>query len=612
MQYLSSDESRGRYPGTEGNEKAAEYICKNFEQYGLLPWKGTYFSPSEITLRDTENMVNISLIGEDRTIREFDYGKDFIQRLPQKCNLSLPLTKDPKIDDCILLLNDSDDMEKYLDLPNVQAFFIYSNILFKKNTNIVMDDNLSGKPYYIISEGMYKILKENYGNIIRINSSYVDEKILTNNVIGKLEGKNKDSVLVISAHFDHVGSIGDQIWNGAIDNASGVSSLMELARNFDKESIPECDILFCAFNCEEAHFIGSKDIYLLVQNEYKNIYNLNIDCIGGKEINEIVIDRNNASDSVTDLLCEKLIGRLNELGLKSKLTVNTIPSDHTSFPNGIGITSDTYNKYLHTTHDKLELIDMEYLNKITEAIQAILPDLLKVITINEVNSEEKVMKDITAVKNGLKLGEYCYVTIENETRLVYNNNATLTLDEFEDKFMIDLSFANAIFDDEYTYIHTSLGQTFRAAIENNEKVTDKIYKDELNVRDLFQISFKSKEINENNPIASIEFIIFNMQNEVDTENYEMMTNIKAGEIFDINDMSLKLVVKDDSNPKEEVQFNTLTTELNGERTNIVINLSLNNGFNLSRAEDYLQKNNIASFITTMGEEIFKSIGETIQ
>jgi hypothetical protein len=103
-----------------------------------------------------------------------------------------------------------------------------------------------------------------------------------------------------------------------------------------------------------------------------------------------------------------------------------------------------------------------------------------------------------------------------------------------------------------------------------------------------------------------------MQNEVDTENYEMMTNIKAGEIFDINDMSLKLVVKDDSNPKEEVQFNTLTTELNGERTNIVINLSLNNGFNLSRAEDYLQKNNIASFITTMGEEIFKSIGETIQ
>jgi hypothetical protein len=255
---------------------------------------------------------------------------------------------------------------------------------------------------------------------------------------------------------------------------------------------------------------------------------------------------------------------------------------------------------------------MEYLNKITEAIQAILPDLLKVITTNEVNSEEQVMKDITAVKNGLRLGEYCYVTIENETHLVYNNNATLTPDEFEDKFMIDLSFANAIFDDEYTYIHTGLGQTFRAAIENNEKVTDKIYKDELNVRDLFQISFKSKEINENNPIASIEFTIFNMQNEIDIENYKMTTDIKTGEILDINDMSLKLVVKENSNPKEEVQFNTLTTELNGEHTNIVINLSLNNGFNLSRAEEYLQKNNIASFITTMGEEIFKSIGETMQ
>jgi hypothetical protein len=613
MQYLTSEECMGRYPGTRGNENATEYISKKFEQYGLLPWKETYFSPSEITLRNTENLVDISLTRENKTITRFEYGEDFIQRLPQDCNLSLPVTNEPDGEDGILLLKNSNDMEQYSNLSYIKAFFIYENSLFKKNTNIEMDVNLTEKPYYIISDHMYKLMEENYGNIININSSYIEEKVIANNVIGKLEGRNRDTVLIVSAHLDHVGFIGDNIWYGAIDNASGVSSLLEIAKNFDKDSTPECDILFCAFNCEEAQLIGSKDIYELVKNDYKNIYNLNIDCIGGKEINEIVIDRNIDSDSIADLLYEKLYGHFYELGMESKLTTNTIPSDHNSFPNGICITTDTNNKYLHTTFDKLELIDMEYLNKITEAIQTILPELLKVITTSEIDSEAQLQKDISVIENKLNLGEYCYVTIDNDTRLIYNSTVSQTINEFEKNFIIDMDFANTIFDREYSLVNIRLGQNFHAAIEENyEKSIDKIYKEELNVSDLFNISFKKKEINANNPMVGIEFYIYNMQNEVDAENYEMMNENKSDDIFNMKDMSLSLVENKASNPGEEKLHNTLTTELKGEHTNIIVNLSFVKEFDLSKVEEYLQENNIEAFITRMGEEIFNSVGETKQ
>jgi hypothetical protein len=256
---------------------------------------------------------------------------------------------------------------------------------------------------------------------------------------------------------------------------------------------------------------------------------------------------------------------------------------------------------------------MEYLNKITEAIQTILPELLKVITTSEIDSEAQLQKDISIIENKLNLGEYCYVTIDKDTRLVYNNTASQTIDEFEKNFMIDLDFANVIFDREYSFVNIKLGQNFHAAIVNNyEKTIDKIYKEELNVSDLFNISFRKKEINENDPIVAIEFFIYNMQNEVDAENYEMMNEYKSDGIFNLKDMSLSLVENIASNPGEEKQFNTLTTELKGEHTNIIVNLSFVKEFDLSKVEEYLQENNIEAFITRMGEEIFNSVGETKQ
>src|SRR4051812_48356047 len=88
----------------------------------------------------------------------------------------------------------------------------------------------------------------------------------SHNVIGKLEGsdpKLKDEYLIYSAHWDHLGRHpelqGDQIFNGADDNASGVASVIELATAFTKVNPPpKRSVLFMATTAEEAGLLGAK------------------------------------------------------------------------------------------------------------------------------------------------------------------------------------------------------------------------------------------------------------------------------------------------------------------------------------------------------------------
>src|SRR6476620_3749194 len=88
----------------------------------------------------------------------------------------------------------------------------------------------------------------------------------SHNVIGKLEGsdpKLNGEYVIYTAHWDHLGRHselqGDQIFNGAIDNASGVASVIELAGAFSKVNpLPKRSVLFMATTAEEAGLLGAK------------------------------------------------------------------------------------------------------------------------------------------------------------------------------------------------------------------------------------------------------------------------------------------------------------------------------------------------------------------
>jgi Zn-dependent M28 family amino/carboxypeptidase len=108
------------------------------------------------------------------------------------------------------------------------------------------------------------------------------------NVLGKIEGsdpKLRDEYVIYSAHWDHLGIgapvKGDRIYNGALDNASGVAQLLEVARAFTTvEPKPKRSILFLMVTAEEQGLLGSQ--YYSVTPVYplaKTLANINVDGI---------------------------------------------------------------------------------------------------------------------------------------------------------------------------------------------------------------------------------------------------------------------------------------------------------------------------------------------
>lgn len=117
---------------------------------------------------------------------------------------------------------------------------------------------------------------------------FKDRSFTSSNIIGYIEGsdnKLRDSYLIITAHYDHLGISkavsGDSIYNGLLDNSMGVAAVLELARIISlMETKPKRSIIFMLTTAEEKGLLGSihyvaNPVFPL----YKTIANINIDGI---------------------------------------------------------------------------------------------------------------------------------------------------------------------------------------------------------------------------------------------------------------------------------------------------------------------------------------------
>lgn len=113
------------------------------------------------------------------------------------------------------------------------------------------------------------------------------KKSVTYNVLATIPGnKRKDEAIIYSAHWDHLGIgekvKGDSIYNGAVDNATGVASLFEIASAFKKlPKNPARTILFISYTAEEQGLLGSEfyakhPVFPLA----KTVANINMDMMG--------------------------------------------------------------------------------------------------------------------------------------------------------------------------------------------------------------------------------------------------------------------------------------------------------------------------------------------
>jgi Zn-dependent M28 family amino/carboxypeptidase len=124
------------------------------------------------------------------------------------------------------------------------------------------------------------------------------QKIVTRNVLGVVEGSDpvlKSEAIVFSAHWDHLGmakaAVGtDDIYNGALDNATGCGILLEMARIWAKQPRPKRSALFLATTAEESGLLGA--VYYAEHPVFplgKTALNLNFDTVHPLGVPESVV-----------------------------------------------------------------------------------------------------------------------------------------------------------------------------------------------------------------------------------------------------------------------------------------------------------------------------------
>jgi Zn-dependent M28 family amino/carboxypeptidase len=142
--------------------------------------------------------------------------------------------------------------------------------------------------------------------------------VQSRNVLAKLEGSDptlKNEYVVYSSHWDHLGVgepvDGDKIYNGALDNASGVATLLEMARAFKQiQPQPKRSILFLMVTAEEQGLLGSQ--YYSVTPVYpleKTVANINLDGVNQwgrtKDITVIGMGASDLDDYLRDAAAEQ-------------------------------------------------------------------------------------------------------------------------------------------------------------------------------------------------------------------------------------------------------------------------------------------------------------------
>lgn len=120
-----------------------------------------------------------------------------------------------------------------------------------------------------------------------------DKKIMGTNLYGYIPGKSNE-VIVISAHYDHLGTgrpnaAKDSIYNGADDNASGVGTLLAMAAYF-KKNPPKYTLLFVAFDGEEEGLQGSRAFVQQPPVPLSSIrLNINMDMVSRNDKGELYV-----------------------------------------------------------------------------------------------------------------------------------------------------------------------------------------------------------------------------------------------------------------------------------------------------------------------------------
>lgn len=276
IERLSSEAMKGRGYVDNGDATAAAFLADEFEKAGLKKYSKSYFQKFSTPVNSFPGKMSFAINnqllkpGEDFLI---DPGSPGISGTFEVEMLTAgELLKDgwlQKIERAstkFIVIDAYDkskfDAEEQKKLTEIIAFLKYAKENPAKGVLILSNDKLtwsgSTELYF---KPVFTVRKQSVSLPVSSIEVSAENKFLkkheTQNVIGYIEGTVKDSLVVFTAHYDHLGMMGrETLFPGANDNASGVSLLLNLARHYSKES-PRYTVVFIAFAAEEIGLIGS-------------------------------------------------------------------------------------------------------------------------------------------------------------------------------------------------------------------------------------------------------------------------------------------------------------------------------------------------------------------
>lgn len=361
IEYLSSNVFKGRLAGSDENGMIARYIKTRFQKLRLRPYDGSYFQDFKVKyprgLDRTPYLRSITPKGD--LVVEYKYSKDYKEDMLNFKSNQINFNKSSALKfgtDSMQIMKDSDIYIFYIPDDN--------NLSFRSS---FVSDSSFGMGIMVTDDTLSSLREQiKLGNTIEYYAPYEVNETKINNVVGVLKGKNpKLPPVILSAHFDHVGTdTGNNVYNGALDNASGVAFVLEMNKYIKSLGTPERDIIFIAFNAEEFGMLGSKAFVEEYGTKLQGSKVFNFDMIGSNNVVPLCI-----MGSKTDSYKTPFIQSVSSTCVNEKIYFNYLfedASDHEYFRQ-LGIDAITFcdndMSRIHTPQDKAEHISIKNINR---------------------------------------------------------------------------------------------------------------------------------------------------------------------------------------------------------------------------------------------------------
>lgn len=273
MAFLTGPEAAGRLSGTEGARRAAEYLATRLQAAGYRP-AGTngYFQPVEVLAARLTGPARLR-VGQRRLRHRMDFGEIPALSAGGRCTGSLVVVRDgdniaptnlagntvliperpPGFDMAATAATAANLGVSALLVEYGEPWWFHKTVYGSANSRI---------PILRIRTSLARELSQQPSVPVQGELPLVTETLACRNVLGLLPGCRSHHTVVLAAHYDHVGDDpGGERFPGALDNASGVTIILAVARELAKRSsVLPFNILVAFLTGEESGTWGARSL----------------------------------------------------------------------------------------------------------------------------------------------------------------------------------------------------------------------------------------------------------------------------------------------------------------------------------------------------------------